>query len=139
MIESEKVLERKLCKRVKELGGHAYKFVSPNQRGVPDRLCILPNGVTVFVELKTTGKKPTKLQELCMTELRGLGQRCEVIDSSEKLNDLISRIKRGPVVTILGKEIAEPLALAKAYHYEKNAHLSGNALGHVRTRNARKD
>ena len=37
MIESEKVLERKLCKRVKELGGNAYKFVSPNQRGVPDR------------------------------------------------------------------------------------------------------
>ena len=70
MIESEKVLERKLVEKIKKLGGHAYKFVSPNQRGVPDRLCVLPHGITIFVELKTTGKKPTKLQVLCMDELR---------------------------------------------------------------------
>ena len=62
MIENEKVLERKLCKAIKDMGGRAYKFVSPNQRGVPDRLCILPKGISFFVELKTTGKKPTKLQ-----------------------------------------------------------------------------
>lgn len=93
MIESEKVLERKLCKRVKELGGNAYKFVSPNQRGVPDRLCILPHGVTVFVELKTTGKKPTKMQELCMAELRELGQTCVVIDSAEKIDSLMADIQ----------------------------------------------
>ena len=114
MIESEKVLERKLCKRVKELGGHAYKFVSPNQRGVPDRLCILPHGVTVFVELKTTGKKPTKLQELCMAELRELGQQCVVIDSTEKLDELLSRLEHGRLaqgVTISGKELATLLKL----------------------------
>ena len=98
MIESEKVLERKLVEKIKKLGGHAYKFVSPNQRGVPDRLCVLPHGITVFVELKTTGKKPTKLQELCMGELKSLGQECVVIDSSEALNklgaDLFDRLKR---------------------------------------------
>ena len=136
MIESEKVLERKLCKRVKELGGHAYKFVSPNQRGVPDRLCILPNGKTVFVELKTTGKKPTKLQELCMSELRELGQICEVVDSSEKLNNLISRLEYWPSVRVSGKEILDS---AKAYQHEKNIRLASDALGHARTRNARKD
>lgn len=89
VIESEKVLERKLCKRVKALGGHAYKFVSPNQRGVPDRLCILPCGYTVFVELKTTGKKPTKLQVLCMDELKRLGQHCAVIDSTAGIINLV--------------------------------------------------
>jgi Holliday junction resolvase len=93
MIESEKVLERKLCKEIRNLGGHAYKFVSPNQRGVPDRLCILPNGVAVFVELKTTGKKPTKLQVLCMKDLQNLGQDCVVIDSSNALKDLINDLK----------------------------------------------
>ena len=92
MIESEKVLERKLVDKIKKLGGHAYKFVSPNQRGVPDRLCVLSHGITVFVELKTTGKKPTKLQELCMNELRALGQECVVIDSSEALDELIDRL-----------------------------------------------
>ena len=92
MIESEKVLERKLVDKIKKLGGHAYKFVSPNQRGVPDRLCVLPHGITVFVELKTTGKKPTKLQVLCMDELKALGQECVVVDSSEALDGLINRI-----------------------------------------------
>lgn len=87
--ESEKVLERMLCRRIKELGGHAYKFVSPNQRGVPDRVCILPHGYTVFVELKSTGKKPTKLQQMCINELRELGQYCRVIDSTESLNETI--------------------------------------------------
>lgn len=136
MIESEKVLERKLCKRVKELGGHAYKFVSPNQRGVPDRLCILPNGKTVFVELKTTGKKPTKLQELCMNELRELGQICEVVDSSEKLDNLISQLEYWPSVRISGKEIWNS---TKAYQHEQDINSTSNALGHARTRNARKD
>ena len=89
MIESEKVLERKLVDKIKKLGGHAYKFVSPNQRGVPDRLCVLPHGITVFVELKTTGKKPTKLQVLCMDELKALGQECVVVDSTVSLDILI--------------------------------------------------
>lgn len=101
MIESEKILERKLCKEIKNLGGHAYKFVSPNQRGVPDRLCILPNGVTVFVELKTTGKKPTKLQVLCMDELEALGQECVIIDSSKALEDLIKGLKIGKAIKFL--------------------------------------
>ena len=103
MIESEKILERKLVEKIKKLGGHAYKFVSPNQRGVPDRLCVLPHGITVFVELKTTGKKPTKLQELCMNELKALGQECVVIDSSVSLSlllrDLHNRLWAQPEVS----------------------------------------
>lgn len=87
-IESEKVLERKLCKAVKDLGGHAYKFVSPNQRGVPDRVCVLPYGIVAFVELKTTGKKPTKLQQMCIDEMERMGHRCYVIDSSDGITDL---------------------------------------------------
>ena len=114
MIESEKVLERKLCKRVKELGGHAYKFVSPNQRGVPDRLCVLPHGITVFVELKTTGKKPTKLQVLCMDELKTLGQECVVVDSGEALDELINRLSDcikmiEPNNTVSAKELQEAI------------------------------
>ena len=91
MIENEKVLERKLCKAIKDMGGRAYKFVSPNQRGVPDRLCILPKEISFFVELKTTGKKPTKLQVLCMNELENMGQICHVVDSSESLKALLDR------------------------------------------------
>ena len=101
MIESEKALERKLCNEIKKLSGHAYKFVSPNQRGVPDRLCLLPNGIAVFVELKTTGKKPTKLQVLCIDELKALGQDCIVIDSSKALEELINGLKIGKAIKSL--------------------------------------
>lgn len=37
----EKKVEEHLCKRVKELGGIAYKFTSPQRRSVPDRLVLL--------------------------------------------------------------------------------------------------
>lgn len=53
----EKHIESKLRKKVKELGGRAYKFVSPGNSGVPDRLIVLPNGKIGFAELKRPGRK----------------------------------------------------------------------------------
>jgi hypothetical protein len=49
MRESE--VEQELKKLVKEHGGECYKWVSPGQRGVPDRIVIFP-GFVSFVELK---------------------------------------------------------------------------------------
>lgn len=37
----EKKVEEHLCKKVKEFGGIAYKFTSPQRRSVPDRLVLL--------------------------------------------------------------------------------------------------
>ena len=37
---------------VEYMGGKAYKFKTPNNRGVSDRVVALPNGSTWFVELK---------------------------------------------------------------------------------------
>jgi len=39
---TEKELERKLVDKVKKLGGRAFKFISPGNSGVPDRLIVLP-------------------------------------------------------------------------------------------------
>jgi hypothetical protein len=41
-MQSEKQIEARLKRTVKELGGLALKFVSPGCRGVPDRLIFLP-------------------------------------------------------------------------------------------------
>ena len=60
---NEKLIERKLREGVKALGGLALKFSSPYHRGVPDRIVLMPGGRMYFVELKTTGKKPTLLQQ----------------------------------------------------------------------------
>jgi len=40
----ERVIEAYLVQKVKELGGIAYKFTSPQRRSVPDRLCLFPTG-----------------------------------------------------------------------------------------------
>ena len=55
----ERDVERYLRERVKQLGGRAYKFVSPGNNGVPDRIVMLPGGKLFFVELKAPGKETT--------------------------------------------------------------------------------
>ena len=57
----EKQIEAHLVKRVKALGGVAYKFTSPAHRGVADRVVCLPDGSTWFVELKTKGGRLSEL------------------------------------------------------------------------------
>ena len=49
----ESSIESYLVRKVKEHGALCYKFVSPGNPGVPDRIIITPTGKTVYVELKT--------------------------------------------------------------------------------------
>jgi len=79
MLESK--LESKLVSHITILGGIAYKFASPNRKGVPDRLCVMPNGRAFFVELKAPGKAPTPLQRHEHELLRALGHTVLVIDN----------------------------------------------------------
>lgn len=58
----ERDIEKLLVSGVKTLEGVAYKFVSPGNAGVPDRIVLLPGGIVEFVELKTSTGKPTSLQ-----------------------------------------------------------------------------
>ena len=92
---SEKLIERKLREGVKALGGIALKFSSPYHRGVPDRIVLMPGGWCYFVELKTTGKKPTKLQEKAISDLRRLGFDVRVIDRQSELNRFLGDIENG--------------------------------------------
>ncbi len=69
----EKNIEVHLRDRAKVLGGKAYKFVSPGNDGMPDRLVCLPGGRIAFVETKAPGKKSTPLQLKKQAELRAMG------------------------------------------------------------------
>jgi hypothetical protein len=88
MIESEKVLERKLRYAVAELGGWSLKLLSSHVTGLPDRLCLLPGGRLFFAEIKTTKQKPTRIQRYVHERLKGLGFRVEVIDNSKQLQEI---------------------------------------------------
>lgn len=92
-MESEKVIERLLVEEVKKAGGWAIKLLATQVTGLPDRLVLLPGGRVFFVELKSTGKKPTKIQKLIHEKLRALGFRVLVIDSVTGVNGLINYCK----------------------------------------------
>jgi len=92
-MESEKVTEKYLCQQVAKLGGIAYKFTSPSRRNVPDRICILPKGIIVFVELKSEPKKPTPAQEREMLRLQQLGCFIDWANTKAMVNEIIQRMK----------------------------------------------
>ncbi len=77
MRESE--IEKILTTEVKKLGGRAYKWVSPGNDGVPDRIVIFPGKPPVFVELKTDTGKLSALQSVQIKRLKDLGQLVEVV------------------------------------------------------------
>lgn len=85
----ERVIEEYLRKKVKETGGIAYKMTSPARRALPDRMCLFPNGVLVFVECKAPGRKPTKLQAIEMNRIKELGHQAVYVDSHVAIDYLI--------------------------------------------------
>ena len=87
---SEKAIEAYLVRRCKESGLLCLKYSNANTTGYPDRVVCLPHCNVVWVELKSKGKKPTKLQEIRHQELRELGHQVFVIDSKEGVDKLIS-------------------------------------------------
>ena len=58
----EKSIEGAAARYARSVGVLTYKFSSPAQRGVPDRIFIGPMG-TIFMEFKRPGGKPTALQQ----------------------------------------------------------------------------
>ena len=93
--ESEKTLEARLRKEVEKRGGMCIKLSSQLHRGLPDRLVLMPGGWALFAEIKTTGKKPTRLQCHCHQQLIQLGFSVGVIDSTERLQEMLSIIDYG--------------------------------------------
>lgn len=75
-MQNEKAVEKKLRDGVRGLGGRAYKFVSPGNAGVPDRLVVLPGGRILFVELKDEAGKVGPRQKVQIAKLTALG--CDV-------------------------------------------------------------
>lgn len=89
----EKELETKLRNKIKILGGRAYKFVSPGNAGVPDRLIVLPGARIYFVEMKRPGEVPRKLQERQMEFLQKLGFKTFVISTEQELENFVKEVK----------------------------------------------
>lgn len=76
----ESTLEKQVVQFCKKHQILTYKFTSPANRGVPDRI-LMQGGRVLFLELKQSGKVPTTLQLREHQRIRDSGIACHVVDS----------------------------------------------------------
>ena len=88
----EKQIERHLIEGVKKLGGICYKFVSPGHPGVPDRMIITPSGRVIFVELKTSTGRLSKLQKYTVEEMQKRGADVRVLSGLDAVKNFLTEI-----------------------------------------------
>lgn len=91
MRESE--VERMLVDGIRKLGGRAFKWVSPGNAGVPDRIVVLPGCPAVFVELKTVTGKLTPLQRVQLERLKDMGQAVRVLYGGHEVKEFLDECK----------------------------------------------
>lgn len=87
----EAKIEAYLLKRVKQIGGLCWKFVSPGNAGVPDRVVVYNSTVT-FVELKSPGGRVSPLQWQMIQQLRNRGARVYILWSKQDVEEFIQEL-----------------------------------------------
>lgn len=85
----ESQIEAKLVRMVRERGGLCFKFVSPSNPGMPDRIIITPDGRTVYVELKTETGRLRRIQEWQISEMRKRGADVRVVKGLDAVKALV--------------------------------------------------
>lgn len=92
MRESE--VENYLVWLVETSGGKTYKFKSPNQRGVADRVVCMPNGETWFIELKRPkGGRLAPLQAIFRDQVIALQQRYALLINTQEIDLWLSKYR----------------------------------------------
>ena len=87
----ESTIEKYFVAQVKAVGGVAFKFVSPSNRGVSDRIVCLPDGSTWFVELKAPSGRLSPLQRHFQSEMARLNQNYACLWSKEHVDQWIAQ------------------------------------------------
>lgn len=89
----EKDVEKMLVKGIENLKGKCYKWVSPNENGVPDRIILLPKGVIIFVELKDRYGRVSQVQKIQHRTIQSLGFQVYILNSKERVNEFLAFCK----------------------------------------------
>lgn len=88
----EKEIERRMTLEIKKRGGLCYKFTSPNNPGVPDRIVITPDGRVIFVELKTEIGRLAKIQRWQVSEMQKRGADVRVVKGWDAVKAFIEEV-----------------------------------------------
>jgi len=94
MGKKESKVEKHLVGKIEELGGICYKFTSPGRNGVPDRVCVMPKGLVVFVETKAPNGRLSPRQRDELSLLNSLDQIAHVANTFKKVNALVEEMRR---------------------------------------------
>ena len=90
---SEKAIEQYLTDSIKKLGGICLKYSNPGMVGFPDRVCLLPDGVTLWVELKSKGQQLRTMQRIRISQMLHLGHTVTVCKSKEDIDRMLEPYK----------------------------------------------
>ena len=74
----EQQIQTKKIKELEAQGYYVIKLISTNKNGIPDLIAIPPNSDVLFVEVKASNGKVSKLQEFRMKELQKHGIKTEI-------------------------------------------------------------
>jgi len=92
-MERESKIEDWLNTQIKKLGGKSYKFVSPGNPGVPDRIYLLPGGKVYFVELKRVIGKLSGVQLWQRDQFKQMGATFKTVYGMAQAKDLVKELK----------------------------------------------
>lgn len=91
----EREIEDYFCWTVEKAGGKTWKFVSPSNRGVSDRIACMPDGSTHFVELKRPkGGKLSVQQQLFAGDMRLLNQNYACLWTKDQVDAWAKTLSR---------------------------------------------
>lgn len=90
----EVVIERYLVKVMKSIGGRCIKLDPTNNRGIPDRMCLFPDGRVVFVEVKGPKGETSEMQKLWIDWLKKHKFKAYVINSRARVDAFIDVMMR---------------------------------------------
>ena len=91
--QPEKRIESWLNEQIRRMGGISYKFVSPMNPGVPDRIYLMPGGAVWFVELKTEIGRLANIQKWQGDRIRGIGCRYRVIKGMDQARAFVEELE----------------------------------------------
>ena len=94
---TEKDIERKFGNLVRQRGGLTYKFTSPNNSGVPDRVVIPPGGEVWFVELKADAGKLSEIQRWQIRKLTDGGANVRVLRGWDAAKGFLDEVMPGGI------------------------------------------
>lgn len=98
MKKAENEIEKYLVDSIESVGGQCFKWVSPGNRGVPDRIVLMPGQKICFVETKReNGGRIRNLQKYRAKQIESYGFKTFFIKTKSQVDKLAECLNKGVI------------------------------------------